>query len=160
MKRKIERHHWLNTIVGLLDAAFYLSDEEQYLITDIVNRLLISLRIPERSAALELPPAVALEYKSSFYSALLAGPRISGRDRPVNFVTQEDIIVSVESWRQAFLDMLLISYPNLEPIERLVTAKALTEILVAIGVPNRAAAFYPDAVVRAYQEGPDATWRD
>lgn len=159
MQRKIERHHWLNTVVGLLDAAFFLSDEEQYLITDIVNRLLVSLRIPERSAATELPPAVALEFKSGFYSALIAGPRTSGRTRPVSFVSQDDIIVSVESWRQAFLDMLLISYPDLEPIERLVTAKALTEILVAIGVPNRAAAFYPDAVVRAYQEGPDATWR-
>ena len=160
MQRKIERHHWLNTVVGLLDAAFFLSDEEQYLITDIVNRLLISLRIPERSVATELPPAVALEFKSGFYSALIAGPRTSGRTRPVSFVSQDDIIVSVESWRQAFLDMLLISYPDLEPIERLVTAKALTEILVAIGVPSRAAAFYPDAVVRAYQEGPDATWRD
>lgn len=160
MSYPVERRHWLNTIVGLLDAAFYLSPEEQFLVTDIVKRLLTSLRIPERSEALTLPSAVAMEVKSQLYTLTLAGPRDSGFERPVRAVNPGDIIVSVESWQQAFMDMILISYPDLDPIERIIASKAFNEMLVALGVPTRAAAFYPDAVVKAYQDGPDAQWRN
>lgn len=159
MTTRVERYHWINTIVGLLDAAFYLSEEEQFLVLDIVNRLLVSLRVPERGAVTELPPALALEVKAGFYTSTLSGPRESGVERPVRPVGNNDVVVSVESWRQAFLDMLVMAYPDIDPFERIATTKVLTDVLVALGVPERKAAFYPDAVVRAYQEGPDAPWR-
>lgn len=159
MKTQAERYHWLNTLVGVLDAAFYLSDEEQYLVTDIFNRVLISLNIPERPSNDELPAPVALELKSGFYSAQLAGPRASGRERPVRAVNEKDMVVSVDSWAQAFMDMILVSYPHLDPVERMVTVKSFTVMLVALGLPNRSAAFYPDMVIRAYLESPDALRR-
>jgi hypothetical protein len=159
MKHNVERYHWLNTIAGLLDAAFYLSEEEQFLVIDIVNRLLVNLRIPERGDVAEMPPALALEVKAGFYTTTLSGPRESGVERPVRATGHGDVVVSVESWRQAFLDMLVTAYPSIEPFERMAVSKVLTDVLVALGVPERKAAFYPDAVVRAYQEGPDAPWR-
>lgn len=158
MTQKIQRHHWLNTIVGLLDSAFYLSDEEQFLVTGIINKMLIELKIPERKVALELPPPVALEYRASFYTDLLAGPRKNGRVRHVREVVKSDIVVAPDSWQQAFLDMILVSYPDLDPYERIFAAKTLNDLLLAIGVPTRAASFYPEFVIQTYLQSPDATW--
>jgi hypothetical protein len=146
----------LNTFVGVLDAAFWLSDVEQYNVTGILNRLLTSLRIPERGDPLELPPAIALEVESGFYTIGLAGPRDSNIERPVRAINQRDTMVSVETWRDALLGMLLTAYPNLEPTERLVTATVLDDMLAALGVPMRAASAYPDTVLRAFQQSPDA----
>lgn len=145
-----ERHHWLNTIVGLLDAAFRLTDEEQFFTFDIVARLLDSLDIPFRSEPDELPSAVLLEVSSSMFSVQLSSPRDSGLARPVRQVSHGDMVVSVEAWRNALLGLLTTAYPDLDPTERMVAAKVFDDLLVAIGVPHRAAVFFPDEVVRAY----------
>lgn len=147
---RAERHHWLNTYVGVLDGAFWLSDEEQYFTSDIIVRLLDSLCIPERGNPKELSPPVALEVASGYYTVQLSSPRDSGLQRSPRPVHESDIIVSVEAWSQALLALITTAYPDLEPIERLVTTKVLSDLLIAIGVPGRAAAFFPDDVVRAY----------
>ena len=78
---RAERHHWLNTYVGVLDGAFWLSDEEQYFTSDIIVRLLDSLCIPERGNPKELSPPVALEVASGYYTVQLSSPRDSGLQR-------------------------------------------------------------------------------
>ena len=52
--------------------------------------------------------------------------------------------------------MLYVAYPDLDPAERLVSAKVLDDLLMALGVPYRAASSVPDAVIRSYRESPDS----
>lgn len=148
MPQLVERHHWINTIVGTLDQAFHLTDEEQFYSIDIVSRLLRSLDIPERSEPSVLPTPLVLEMSSQIYSTQLAGPRVSGIIRPIRQTNPDDIVVSIEAWVAALLAMFTTAYPDLTPTERIVTAKVLTDLLDGIGVPDRAAVFFPDNVVR------------
>lgn len=152
MSDPVKRHHWINTIVGILDQAFHLTDEEQFYAIDITGRLLDSLYIPGRSMPQVLPTPVVLEMTSGLYSNQLAGPRISGVVRPIRRRTEEDVSVSVEAWREFLLSLLLVAYPDIDPTERIVTAKILTDLLTGIGVPNRAASFYPEDVIRVANE--------
>jgi len=149
MKTRVERHHWLNTIVGILDQAFYLTDEEQFYVIDIVKRMLESLSIPERGEPVVIPNQLALEMSSSLYSTQLAGPRRSGVTRPIRATNHADMVVSLNAWVDSLLTMLTTAYPDLSPTERMVTAKVLSDLLDAIGVPDRAAAFFPDDVIRS-----------
>lgn len=148
-----ERHHWLNTLVGILDSAFHLTDEEQYYTISIVATLLESLEIPERGDPAELPPAVALEVTSSFYTVRLSSPRDAHNlVRPIREVTPGDVVVSIEAWVQALTGMVLVAYPDLDPLERVAAAKVFSDLLQSLGVPNRAASFFPEDVVQAYRD--------
>lgn len=142
----------MNTIVGILDAAFHLTDEEQVFVFDIVGRLLDSLDIPHRSDPLVLPVPLVLEITSGIYSVQLNSPAVSGLVRPVRAVGHGDIVVSVETWRESLAGLLITAYPDLNPLERMVLAKVLTDLLDAIGLPDRAAVFFPDDVVRTARE--------
>lgn len=147
-----DRHHWLNALVGTLDSAFRLSDEEQFFVLDIVSNLLDALEIPYRADPEKLPSAVAHEISSGMFAQQLASPRSSGLIRPVRAVSTSDIVVSVEAWRTALLGMLLTAYPDLTPAERMMGAQVLDDLLVAVGVPDRLATFFPGEVVAAYRE--------
>lgn len=151
MTAALERHHWLNTFVGVLDAAFHLSDEEQFAVTDIVNRLLRQLRIPERGRPETLPIPLAQEVHASLYSLQLEGRRHSRLDPHHRAVNGDDCVASLEAWRAAMVDMLTVAYPDLEVEERLLLSKTTTDLLAAIGVPNRAAAHFPPAVINAHR---------
>jgi hypothetical protein len=147
-----ERHHWLNALVGTLDAAFRLTEDEQFFVLDIVSRLLDSLDIPFRGEPAQLPATVAQEAASGLYSEQLAAPRDSGLIRPVRPVNGSDMVVSVGAWRNALLGMLLTAYPGLEPVEKMVAAQVLDDLLAAVGVPDRRATFFPTEVVAAYRD--------
>ncbi len=153
---RIERHHWLNTVVGILDAAFYLSEEEQAQVIRIIRQLLVDLRIPERGAPREVPAPLSLEVHASFYTTTLAQPRQSGAPRPVRAATSNDLTVSIEAWRDALLGLITVAYPDLEPLERLEVARTLHDLLAALGVPARAAAFFPSEVIAAYHRLPES----
>lgn len=155
-RSRVERHHWLNTIVGVLDGAFLLSEEEQFQVISIVRRLLEALRIPERGNPHSLPAAVALEAASGFYTVQLTHARSAGAVRAVRPVSSGDMVVSAESWRDALVGMITGAYPDLAPEERLVTSKVMADLLAALGVPDRAAAFFPDTVVRAFNASPES----
>lgn len=151
-----QRHHWINTFVGLLDGAFHLTEAEQLEVIAILKQLLVALQIPERGTAESLPAPVALEISSGFYTIQLTHSRNAGYIRPVRAVAVTDTTVSAESWRDAFCGMLFTAYPQLSPAERLLLAKTFSDLLAALGVPARAAAFLPEAVVRAYRSSPEA----
>ena len=146
------RHHWLNTIVGILDSAFFLTDEEQFAVSDIVRKVLHSLNIPERGEPAVLPVALAQEAQVGYYSLMLAGPRTSGMVRHVRPATDQDVVVSIEAWREAIVGMFTTAYPDINELERLWLTKIFHDLLAAIGAPQRAAAFFPEAVLAAYRD--------
>lgn len=156
---RVERHHWLNTFIGILDAAFHLTEIEQAHLIAIFRDLLVAVRVPERGAPEELPAALALEVTSNFFTISLAGPRDSGVSRPVRPVAQGDVVVSLEAWRTALVGMLTVAYPDMLPAERLLADRVFTDVLAGIGVPQRAAEFLPGDVVRTYRSLPEfRTW--
>lgn len=150
---EIERHTWLNTIVGIIDSAFALSDEEMYFTTVIVRKLLEGLRIPERHPADILPIAVTQEACAGVFSTQLHAHRAAGVSRIARAVASDDTVVTLEAWRQAIMTLILVSYPDLDPMERMWATGTVDELLLALGVPARAAAFFPDEVVRAHASG-------
>lgn len=146
-------HHWVATIVGVLDSAFNLTTSEQYEVTRIVNKLLQTLNIPDRGAPITIPMQVVQEMHAGIYSDSLAA-----EDRPRNIrrVTQGDCVAPLEAWRNAFETMITSAYPDLEPTDRILLVKILNDLLAAIGVPNRAAVFFPDSVLAANRDIEDA----
>lgn len=150
---KIERHTWINTIVGVLDTAFSLSEEELYLTTVIVRRLLEGLRIPERGEPHTIPAAVAQEALAGVFSTLLNSPRGVGLVREPRPIEEGDTVVTLEAWRQAVLGLITSAYPDLQPLEIVWATTTIDELLLGLGIPARAAAFFPDEVVRAHNTG-------
>ncbi len=149
----IERHTWLNAFSGMLDTAFQLSDEELFFTSQIVKRLLEALHVPERGTPSQVPAIVALEAESGLISEQINAVRSSGVPRLVRPVSVHDSAVTLEAWRQALLTMLIDAYPDLEPLEVAVATEILDELLTALGVPGRAALYFPDEVVRAHLSG-------
>jgi hypothetical protein len=157
MAKTVERYHWVNTLVGVLDDAFHLTEEEQFHVIDITRKLLTGLRVPERGVPTAIPAALSLEVNAGFYAQSLAAARTPGLPRPVRPASGDDCVVSIESWRTALLSMLVVAYPDIAPVERVYATKVLHDLLAAIGVPNRAAFCYPEDVIAAYLSGPDLT---
>lgn len=152
MSHPAARHHWLNTIVGILDGAFFLTDEEQFAVAGIIRQLLDALRIPDRGTPAVMPVPVAQEAAVGYYSLALASPRESGVVRPVRPATSIDVVVSVETWREALVGMFTTAYPDLSADERLVLSKVFHDLLAAIGAPQRAASHLPEVVMDAYRD--------
>lgn len=153
MSSTIRRHTWVNTIVGILDGAFSLNDEERFFTQDIVRRLLEALRIPDRARPEQVPAAVALEAEAGLYSVQLYEPRDAGVVRHARVARPGDTVVTVEAWRQALVNLITDAYPRLDPLEVIAATKVFDDLLVALGVPTRAAAYFPDDVVRAHCQG-------
>jgi hypothetical protein len=147
---KVERHHWLNTFIGILDAAFNLTEEEQAAVIAILRELLVALQIPERGSPVELPAALALEVSSEFFTISLSGPRESRLQRSVRAATETDTVVSPDAWRDSLAGMLMVAYPDLIPAERLLAHNVFSKILLGIGVPHRAPEYLPGDVIRSH----------
>jgi hypothetical protein len=153
---RIERHHWVNTYLGILDSVFFLSEEEQYHTIKILTSLLEAIKVPERGFPVLIPASVAVEAKSSFYSISLDARQKSAFVRHPRLIEGDDIMVSIDAWRDSLLNMLVTAYPDFQTEEKILAAKVFTELLVALGLPNRAAAYFPDDVVRAWNISPEA----
>lgn len=149
----VERSTWINTIAGMLDQAFSLTDEEFFFCSQVVRQLLGALRIPERGAPSAMPAALALEAKGGMYSLQVHGSRDAGVQRPVRATAAGDVVVTLEAWRQALLNLICSAYTDLTEVEVLTAAKTFDDLLIGIGVPQRAAAYVPSDVVRAHLEG-------
>lgn len=148
---QVTREAWLNTLVGILDSSFYLTYEEQFACAKIVRSLLTKLRIPERGQPKYLPMPVVQEVYAHFYSTALESS-LSGLPRPARRAHEDDCVTSLEAWRSALENMVVQAYPDLSAHERMLLAKVLNDLLAAIGIPDRAASHFPDAVLRAHRE--------
>jgi hypothetical protein len=148
--RTPQRHHWVNTLVGVLDGAFHLSEEEVLLTASIFGDLLDRIDVPGRGEPDEVPAALALEVSASLYSSGLAPQRPelpSTRAMAANTVA-----VRLEDWRDALSRMIFRAYPDLRPEERLFTVKVLDELLLALGLPTRLPCHLPEDVISVYGE--------
>jgi hypothetical protein len=144
----VERHHWVNTVVGLLDAVWHLSLEERVWSSRIVGGVLDELRIPERGPAAQIPAHLAYEVEVGRYGRLVNGDLDSGVEHRPRPATPSDHPVPFDVWRQTFVSLFTTAYPDLDGVERVFLTKVFGELLTAIGVGPRAAQFVPDDVVR------------
>lgn len=149
---RVDRHVWINTFVGILHTSFSLTDEEQYYSITILNKMFKTLNIPERSAPKQIPAAVALEMNTGFYSRQTVNSREPNQARNPRRLQQGDLVASIESWRQALLNMIISAYPEIDSQEKLYVSKVLNDLLLGLGLPMRAALYFPEDVVRAYQD--------
>lgn len=138
---------WLATYVGLLTDAFSLTDDEQYEVRRILKKLFSALDLANRPEPGVVPMAVRQEMLSGHYSDAL--DRAGAMPRRAS---EGDCVASAEAWRTPLEGMLLSSYPSLAPDEVLLLRKVLTDLLAALGVPARAAAFFPESVMAAHRE--------
>lgn len=138
---------WSHTIIGILDATWSLTDLERYHSLEVINKLLTYLRIPERSTPVFIPIDVALEVQSQFWSLQLEKSQSSIAEKPIRKVQEGDQTYPLEVWRTSIEKLILNPYPDLEPTERLLLSKYLTELLSSLGVPDRAPVFLPENVV-------------
>lgn len=151
------RADWINTFVGILDTALSLDDAELIATTDVMTGLLDRLAVPGRNRPRELPVAVALEKSAGVYSSQIHGTRDAGLQRRSARIGPADLSVELEAWRDALLSMLTSAYPDLEGFERLEATVILDQLLISLGLPDRACSFLPDDVVRAHVAATDPT---
>lgn len=153
---EIKRYHWVNTVVGILDSVFYLTDVEMYHSIDSLNKILSKLQIPERGGSVMIPASVAIEAESSFYTRSINNLEGNNKFRIPRVNIENDMIVSIDSWRDMFVNMFIITYPNMLAEEKLLLSSFFNTLLLALGVPDRAASYFPDDVVRAWKNSPES----
>lgn len=149
----VQRHHWINTIVGLIDSVWSLTPEELYPTIRVVNGLLDQIAIPDRGAPSEVPAPLALEVDGGFYSLQLNAPYDSGVPRPVRAVTADDLQYPIEIWCSSFTHLFTAAYPDLDPIERVYLTKGFLDLLASLGIPERAPFYIPEDVARTAHRG-------
>lgn len=146
-RRPVQRHHWLNAIVGYLDDAFALTEAEKLTAVAMLSDLLDFLQIPERGEPSARPPMLDAELAGQLYSRRLLTERPSRPSRPVQ---AGDHVVPAQAWRNTIAAALQTGYPDLGPLDRIAIARTLDPLLEALGVPNRACRFLPhDTVIAA-----------
>ena len=149
---KLATHHWVNMYLGILDGVFSLSEKEQHDTIKEIKSLLDRLDIKNRKQPIELPATVALELKAGFYTNLL---KLSNHEKRsyLNSNNLNNLEVSVEAWRDPFINWLILAYPDLDSEDRILAAKSFEAILINIGVPDRVPYYLPDDVIRAHLSG-------
>lgn len=152
MTNLAQRHHWLNTLVGIVDQTFNLTDEERFGVTSVFSTLLNRLQIPERGTPAAMPIPVAQEVAGNYYSNALANASNANYTREVRPASQNDIAVPIDTWREAYIGMFLTAYPNISGEERLLLSKAFQDLFAAIGAPHRAPTHLPDLLFPAIKD--------
>ncbi len=141
----IRKEHWSAMLTGMLDYAFGLDDAEQLGVLTVANQILDFLNIPDRGDPVEVPIQLATEAETGRYSARLG----SGAPRVVRTAADGGHILPISTWRVAIQRLFQAAYPDLDPLELLMAAKLLDDLLLALGLPDRAAVFTPDHVWRS-----------
>jgi len=148
----IERHHWLNTVVGLIDSVWHLTPEEQYQTIRVVRALLERLAVPERGAPREIPASLALEVDGAYYNTQLNSTYDSGAPRPIRRVERTDYTLPVEVWCSSLTSLFTTAYPDLDPIERVLLTKTFLDLLTSLGADERSPSHIPEDVARVARE--------
>lgn len=144
----VTRDHWLSTIVGMIDLALHLDIEEKMTAIPIVKSILELLDIPDRSVPTSLPASVVLEAEDNHFSRQLMDD--APRQRRRN--TSTDELVTPLTWAQALVSLVVNAYPDISPEERILALQRFSQLITALGVPERTAYFYPSDVLREYRD--------
>jgi hypothetical protein len=145
----VDRHHWVNTVVGFIDSVWNLTPEELAPAIRVVRALLERLDVPGRGEPVEIPAPLALEVDGGFYATQINAVYDSGLLRPVRKLGPRDIQYPIEVWCASLTSMFTKAYPGLDPIERVYLTKAFLDLLTSLGVPDRAPVYIPEDVARA-----------
>lgn len=145
----VERHHWVNTVVGFIDSVWNLTPEELAPTIRIVRALLERLDIPGRGEPVDIPAPLALEVDGGFYATQLNAVYDSGVLRPVRKIGPRDIQYPIEVWCASLTRLFTGAYPDLDPIERVYLTKGFLDLLTSLGIPERAPVYIPEDVARA-----------
>lgn len=145
-----QRHHFHNTLVGHLDAAFCLTPAEKFATQTAIRDLLDVLDIPGRGQPATLASPLVAEVTNNFWSVQLDSDGPDPRT-----VDDTDIVVSLDAWRNALASLITTAYPTLMPLERILLAKHLDDLLRHLGVPGRAARFIPELVIPHHRDAED-----
>lgn len=148
MTQPIQRHHWIHTIVGQMDATWRLTDHEIYRCINLVDSYLKQLRIPERGEPAVIPAELALELSSQHWSRMLEPHLEAMRDRPIYHITPGERTFPLEIWRADLERQLRIAYPDLSPMENLAFSKWMTELLDALEITQRRPTYLPESTTR------------
>lgn len=146
----VSRHHWLNTLLGIVDSVWNLSPEELVYASQQITQMLVTINIPERGTPHIIPAPLALEVDGGFYALQLDAPYDSNEPRPVRQLENRDISLPVDVWVSSLVSLVTTAY-TLEPIERLYLVKGFTELLADLGTEKRAPVYVPEDVVRVAQ---------
>lgn len=146
--RPVEREHWLSAVVGVIDAAWNLTAEEQHHVNRIISVILDELDIPDRGDPVEIPVPIAMEVEGGFYSCQIHDAALSSEDRPVREVTEDDLTASPDVWRSSLVGLFTTAYPDLSGVERVWLSATIGELLGGIGVATRAPVWLSEDVVR------------
>lgn len=148
---RVSRHHWLNTILGIVDSVWHLSPEELTYASREVNRVLAQLHIPERGEPHTIPAPLAMEVDGGFYALQLNSPYDSNEPRPIRKVATRDMVLPLDIWVASLMNLITTAYP-IQPVERLYAAKVFTDLLTTLGTETRAPVYIPDDVARAARD--------
>lgn len=147
---KIERFHWVNMYLGILDGVFTLTEEEQHDIIKEIKLLLDRLNIPNRSNPIQIPATLALEVRAGFYTNLL---NKNIKNNSIETSDKDLFSVSMEAWRDPFINWLFLAYPDLDSEERIIAAKSFEKVLIMLNIPKRKPYYLPDDVIKAHLSG-------
>lgn len=145
----MQRHHWVNTVLGFLDATWHLTDSEMVQVSRIVSNLLDVLNIPDRGAPSKLPMPLMMEAAGGFYSSQVNSVAASSSQKPVRAITSGDVTFEPDIWRAAISELFTTAYPDLDGYERLFLDRTIGDLLDALGIDTRAAQFISEDVARA-----------
>lgn len=147
----VSRHHWVNTLLGIIDSVWHLSPEEFTVASDTLNRLLAQLHVPERGAPTIIPAPLAMEVDGGFYATQLHSPYDSNAPRPVRESGVRDMTLPVDVWVSSLVSLISTAY-DIAPLERLYATKTFTDLLSALGADTRVPVYIPDDVARAARD--------
>lgn len=168
--QKVERHHWVNTILGTLSTAFRLTDVEEYNILLRVGRLLDILRIPDRGPVTTMRADLATEVVSGYFSDITnpwtnpsSGEDILPEaDSSIRAAAKTDIRVPLASWLTALTGLFTSSYSDFTIEELADLRRELTYILEGLGLhdecdtnpekPIRVTNFLTEDVMRSFTQ--------
>lgn len=170
-EQRVERHHWVNTILGTLSTAFDLTDNEEYHILLRVGRLLDILRIPERGPVAIMRADLATEVVSGYFTDITnpwTNPDMGSEDivcetgPSIRAAEKTDIHVPLTLWLTALTGLFTASYSDFTPIELEDLRRELTYILEGLGLhdegdanpekPIRVTNFLTEDVMRSFTQ--------
>jgi hypothetical protein len=148
----VERHHWVNTTLGMIDATWHLTDAEKVQVAAIIARVLDVLDIPGRGQPTVIPMPLMMEASAGFYSMQVNTTAQAASIRPIRAIVDGDLTFPPDVWRASITTLFTSAYPDLEPLERVFLDSTIGDLLDAIGVDTRAAQFVSEDVARVAEQ--------
>ena len=144
MQQVPTREHWVNTLVGIINASYSLTPVEVVELKDAVAALLDYLRVPARGVPACLSTELAQEVHEGFYSSKFdeTGLQAASQRGPAQGLDHE----ASDVWRQTLLRQITSAYPDLAAIDKMAAASVFSKLVDSIRGPQRSVHHTPGAL--------------